>query len=127
MMKTPECIQIDQFFSNQKIQIALYKAIIKKIKELGSVQIEVMKSQISFKACRKFAWVWIPKPWAKRPKNSLVLTISLRRNITSTKIAEAVEPYPGRWTHHIIIKSENDLDQAVLSWLQEAYLNARSG
>ncbi len=116
----------EAFFANREEQFSIYKAIVSAIKLLGPVKIEVMKSQISFGAKRKFAWIWLPKAWARRPKNSLVLTIGLKRKISSCRIAEAIEPYPGRWTHHIIIESEDDLDEDVLSWLQEAYRSAQS-
>jgi len=111
----------EAFFADRKEQFLIYKAIKSAIKLLGPVKIEIMHSQISFGAKKEFAWIWLPKTWAKRPKNSLVLTIGLRRKIASHRIAEAVEPYPGRWTHHIIIESEDDLDEDVLKWLQEAY------
>ncbi len=116
----------EAFFANREEQFSIYKAIRSAVKLLGPINIEVMKSQISFGAKRKFAWVWLPKAWARRPKNSLVLTIGLKRKISSYRIAEAIEPYPGRWTHHIIMESEDDLDEDVLSWLQEAYRSAQS-
>ncbi len=84
---------------------------------------EAMKSQISFGTENKFAWVWLPQPWdKKRPENSIILTFGLRRRIEHERIAQAVEPYPGRWTHHVIIENEADLDQDVRGWLRDAYI-----
>jgi len=69
----------------------------------------------------KFAWVWLPKKWDNRPKNSMVLTFGVARHIKNKQIVQAVEPYPGRWTHHIIIQNKKDLNNNVYKWLQEAY------
>lgn len=83
---------------------------------------EAMKSQIAFGTKTKFAWVWLPQPWDKnRPENSIVLTFGLGRQIKDDRIAQAVEPYPGRWTHHVIIKNEADLDEYLRGWITEAY------
>ena len=37
------------------------------------------------------------------------------------EIFRAVEPYPGRWTHHVMLNRPEDLDGAVRAWLAEAY------
>nr|WP_321302700.1 DUF5655 domain-containing protein [uncultured Trichococcus sp.] len=57
----------------------------------------------------------------KRPLHSLVLSFGCGRRIVHEQIVEAIEPYPGRWTHHVIIAEEADLTAAVDAWLREAY------
>jgi len=32
-----------------------------------------------------------------------------------------VEPHPGRWTHHVLLRDPEDIDPQLLSWLTEAY------
>ena len=39
----------------------------------------------------------------------------------SRTVAVQVEPYPGRWTVHIVIGSEAEIDEELLNWLQQAY------
>jgi len=81
-----------------------------------------MKTQVSFGARTKFAWVWLPQLWTKkRPEKSITLTFNVGRHIKHDRIVEAVEPRPGRWTHHVIIESKSDLDEDVREWLCEAY------
>ena len=41
------------------------------------------------------------------------------------RIAEAVQPRPGRWTHHIVIERSRDFDATVKRWLREAYERAK--
>lgn len=113
--------QAEVFFSNQAKEIALYGAIEQMIDSIGPATISVTRSQISFATKTKFAWVWLPLPWGKRPEHSLVLTFAVNRHIEDPQIEETVEPYPGRWTHHVIIQEESDLNERVLLWLQEAY------
>ena len=33
---------------------------------------------------------------------------------------EAPEPYPGRWTHHVMVGSVDEIDGELLGWIQEA-------
>ncbi len=65
--------------------------------------------------------------WAKkRPPNSLVLSFALGKQLTAPQIVQAVEPYPGRWMHHVIIQDEPDLNEDVRGWLAEAFAFAAS-
>ena len=57
----------------------------------------------------------------KREENSITLTFDLKRRIDDARIEEVVEPGPGRFTHHVIIEKESDLDDHMQAWLREAY------
>ena len=37
-----------------------------------------------------------------------------------------MEPYPNRWTHHVLVTREEELDGELLGWLEEAYEFARN-
>ena len=83
----------------------------------------VQKTQISYSnryifACVSFARV---KRKAELPNGSLVLTIGLSAPLNSNRIAQKSEPYPGRWTHHIVISRPEELDEELLGWIWEAY------
>jgi hypothetical protein len=113
--------KVENFFNNQAKQISLFLKVEQMIRSIGEVTVEVKKSQISFGTKVKFAWVWLPRKWDSRPKNSIVLTFGVARHIENKQIVQAVEPYPGRWTHHIIIQDKTDLNNNVYKWLHEAY------
>ena len=49
----------------------------------------------------------------------LLLTIGLARRLDSPRVA--VEPYPNRWTHHVILSEVGQLDSELMDWLQEAH------
>ena len=83
----------------------------------------VQKTQISYSnrcifACISFARV---KRKAELPNGYLVLTIGLSAPLNSHRIVQKTEPYPGRWTHHIVISRPEELDEELISWIREAY------
>ncbi|WP_319469654.1 DUF5655 domain-containing protein [uncultured Trichococcus sp.] len=114
--------EVEAFFAGKPEAKALFMAVERKIRAIGPAIIKVSKTQISFATRTQFAWVWMPQPMdRKRPLHSLVLSFGCRRQIVHDQIVEAIEPYPGRWTHHVIIAEEADLTSAVDAWLREAY------
>ena len=39
----------------------------------------------------------------------------------SSRIAQAVEAYPNRWTHHVAIETEKEIDDELMQWVDEAF------
>jgi hypothetical protein len=112
----------EAFFADKPEARELFMAVERKIRAIGPAIITVSKTQISFGTRTQFAWVWMPQPTdRKRPLHSLVLSFGCGRRIVHDQIVEAIEPYPGRWTHHVIIAEEADLNSTVDAWLKEAY------
>jgi hypothetical protein len=96
---------VEELFSERPGAFMLFEKVRLFIESIGPVTMEATKTQVSFGTTRKFAWVWLPQIYTKkRPENSITLTFDLGRPITHDRIAEAVEPRPGRWTHHVIIE-----------------------
>ena len=113
---------VERFFTGQEKHISLFNAVERMITSIGPVTIEVKKSVISIGTKTKFTWIWMPQPWSStRPEDCLALTFVVDRYIEDDRIVEALEPYPGRWIHHVIIKIEADLNKDVSKWLREAY------
>lgn len=124
-MKAPGHWTIDTLFEGRPAARMLYERIEAYIRSLGTVRVEAAKTQVSFGTQRKFAWVWLPQMWIKkRPENSVTLAFDLGRRVRSARIASAVEPRPGRWTHHVLIDKPADLAPDVRRWLREAYQNS---
>ena len=38
----------------------------------------------------------------------------------SPRIDAATEPYPGRWTHHVMVGSVEEIDEELMNWIKEA-------
>lgn len=41
--------------------------------------------------------------------------------LESGRVAVKTEPYPGRWTTHIVISKMSDLDEELFAWVVQAY------
>lgn len=110
------------FFSGKEGALPIYEELRRKITELGGVKISTKKTQITFANRHGFAFVsFLPVKKAKdRPKDFITLTFGSWRKIESPRIDAAVEPYPNRWTHHLILTSPEDVDGQVMEWLTEA-------
>jgi hypothetical protein len=112
----------ERLFADNPTRLRLFRATRALIESLGDVQVEATKSQVSFGTDRKFAWVWLPPKWdRKRPDDCIVLSFGLRHEVKDSRIEQAVEPHPGRWTHHVVVTDESDLDPTVVQWLREAF------
>jgi hypothetical protein len=117
--------EAERMFADHAQRLRLFRAVREHIERLGPVVIRETDSEVSFRARRAFAWVWLPQRWThNRPEESVTLTFSLDHHASDPRIVEAVEPHPGRWTHHVVIEDEADLDGAVDGWLREAYMLA---
>ena len=129
-MKTPEHYESDIlfFFNGRPLELALYQALFQRLDaEFPDGSVRVQKSQISFYGRHLFGAASLPvrrrRDW---PEHCLVVTIGLSRKLDSPRAAVAVEPYPGRWTHHVLVSEEKQIDEELLEWLREAYAFAES-
>ena len=97
----------------------LENAILTRIPD---VKIKVAKTQITFANKRGFAFVsFNPCRKAKdRPAVWMTVTFGLGYSKESPRIDIATEPYPGRWTHHVMVGSVEEIDEELMGWIQEA-------
>ncbi len=111
------------FFDGKLDALPLYEAFAQRVEVLGAVTVRVQKTQISFSNRRNFAFVsFLPARRTKdRPKTYITVTFGLDRRVPSPRIDAAVEPYPNRWTHHVLISSVEEIDEELLGWVREAY------
>ena len=112
------------FFAQQSAAIPLYEALLEAVtREYPDTKIKVQKSQISFYNRHMFACVSFLRVKKKRelPNPYLTVTLGLPYPLTSPRVAVKTEPYPGRWTTHIVIGSPEEVDAELLTWVAEAY------
>ena len=111
------------FFEGKPEALSLYETFAEKLESLGEMTVRVQKSQISFSNRHNFAFVsFLPARKAKeRPQNYITITFGLNHRMDSPRIDIATEPYPNRWTHHILISSPEDIDEELMGWIKEAY------
>lgn len=112
------------FFNGKPEAFPLYQAFeARLLSELEGVNVRVQKTQITFSNRRVFAAVsFLAARKAKdRPDPYITVTLGLNRREASPRVDQASEPYPGRWTHHIVIGSAEEIDGELMSWVREAY------
>ncbi len=111
------------FFRQHMDALPLYEAFEELVqKEIENVRIKVQKSQISFYKKHMFACVSFAGVRKKKdcPAVYMVVTIGLNHKLESPRIEVSSEPYPNRWTHHILLSDTKELDAELLAWLKEA-------
>lgn len=111
------------FFGERAAALPLYEALENRIlSEIENVTVKVQKTQISFANRHNFAFVsFLPVRKAKdRPKTYITVTVGLRRHLDSPRVDAATEPYPNRWTHHLLISDPAEVDDELMGWIREA-------
>lgn len=116
------------FFSQQPQALPLCEAFLQKLQaQHPETHTRVQKTQITFSnrhifACLSFARV---RKKALLPDPCLVLTLGLPAPLASPRAEIKTESYPGRWTHHILLSTPDDLDPELMGWVAEAYAFAQ--
>lgn len=111
------------FFEKDPAALPLYEAFEQAVRELvPHVEIKVQKTQITYTNPRVFAAVsFLPvRRKAERPEHYITLTLGLNQRLDSPRVDAASEPYPARWTHHLMISSTEEINGELLDWVAEA-------
>ena len=115
------------FFEKNPSALPLYEIFEARIYDLfPAAKKKVQKTQISFSnrhifVCVSFARV---KKKAELPGPYFVITIGLPCPLDSDRAAVKTEPYPGRWTNHIVIGNADEIDDELFTWINQAYVFA---
>ena len=111
------------FFDEKPAALPLYeKFATRLLTEIDNVTVKVQKTQISFSNKYNFAFVsLLPVRKAKaRPEIWITVTFGRSYKKESPRIDVASEPYPNRWTHHLLISSADEIDDELMGWIKEA-------
>ena len=103
--------------------LPLYEQLEKRIlQSCPNVTVKVKATQVSFYNTRAFAWAWPPfrkrKDW---PEIYMIVTFGLDHQLVHPRIAESTEPYPNRWTHHVLVQRTDEIDEELMGWIGESY------
>ncbi|MBC8530501.1 DUF5655 domain-containing protein [Gehongia tenuis] len=94
-------------------------AAVRPLLALPGVTERETKTQLAFAAGVQFAWL-SPAPSGK----GLFVSFGLPAPLDSPR-APSVQPYPGRFTHHVTLEGPEGADGELAGWLKEAYDFAR--
>ena len=112
------------FFDRHPDALPLYRDFEELLTEtFPVVNRRVQKTQITFSNRHVFASVSFArvKRKAELPTGYMVITLGLPAPLESERVAIKTEPYPGRWTHHIVVSAPEELDEELLTWVRTAY------
>ena len=111
------------YFNDHMDALPLYERLETLILEqIPDVKIKVSKTQTSFSNKRGFAFVSFNpcRRTKERPEVWMTVTFGLSYRKDSPRIDAATEPYPNRWTHHVMVSSEEDINAELMGWIREA-------
>ena len=111
------------FFREHMDALPMYEKLEEQIlAQIPDVKIKVAKTQITFANKRGFAFVSF-NPYRKAaqwPKGWMTVTFGLGYRKESPRIDVSTEPYPGRWTHHVMVGCVEEIDEELMDWIKEA-------
>jgi len=99
----------------------LFDAVRVAIGRIGHASLRVGRSQVSFRRSVAFAWVWVPGRYLRGAAAPLVLSVALPVRDGSLRWKQVLEPAPGRWMHHLELRSVAEIDEEVAAWLRRAW------
>ncbi len=112
------------FFQEHMEALPIYEAFAGELfARFPGTTLRAQKSQLTFSnrhvyACVSFARV---KKKAELPPAYIVVTLGLDYPLESDRVAVKTEPYPGRWTTHIVVGDPSELDDQFWTWVGQAY------
>lgn len=111
------------FFDSMPQLIPLYEAFEVAVLALyPAAQLRVQKTQISFYDPGLFVCVSLPP---RKAGCGLVVSFSLQGRSSSARMLAASEIRPGRWTHHVLLRREEEIDCELTGWLDISHSLAR--
>ncbi len=111
-----------QFFAGHGAALPIYTELRSRVfAQWPDVEVRVARTQITFKARYGFAFVSTRRIGRRCPEVFIIVSFGLGREVRSERIFAASEPYPNRWTHHVIVASPDEVDGELMGWLAEAH------
>ena len=111
------------FFGEHMDVLPMYETLEKQILTwIPDVKVKVARTQITFANKGGFAFVSFNpcRKAAQRPKIWMTISFGLGYRKESPRIDVATQPYPGRWTHHVMAGSGEEIDGELITWIREA-------
>ena len=111
------------FFDGHPGAIPLYQAFDEATRKAVDVErVRVQKTQISYYNKHLFACVSLlpVRKAARRPRDYITVTLGLDHALESPRVDAVCEPYPGRFTHHLLISSVDEIDEELMEWVKQA-------
>lgn len=114
---------VEELFAEFPKALKVTQLVQAHLDEVGgtAVRTAATKTQVSFAAQRRFAWVWVPQQATGSGPDDAFVSFLLPRRVESSRVRDAVNARGDLWTHHVPVKSGKHVDDELKGWLAEAY------
>lgn len=120
-MEEALALSLLSFFADRPEEEVLGRSVTQWIvTALPQTTVRVQKTQITFQNRHVFAALSLPRRARDRAAHALTLTLGLPVRLDTPRVRMTAEPYPGRWTHHLLLSGPRDLDEELLGWVRAA-------
>jgi len=116
---------LDDFFEGRPASREVFDALAAAVAATGPSETRVSRSQVAFVDGAIFARAWIPDQYLGSGHAPLVLTLGFTHRDPSPRWKQIVEPAPGRFTHHLELRSPDEVDDEVRAWIGQARPHVR--
>lgn len=111
------------FFQGKSEELELYRVFKENLfSVVPEASFRVQKTQVTFTHPKVFACVSFLK--ARKagymPRHYITITFGLLRKADDRIIDIVTEPYPSRWTYHVVVSSPDEVDTHLMSFIKEA-------
>lgn len=109
---------VEEYFSTGPAhERPVFDAVMARLDSIGPIHVEPLSVGIFLKRAQTFAQLRPMQRW-------VALSFSLRRQVSHPRIVRKPIPYSGRYHHVANLRSPDDIDDQLVDWVTEAYLDA---
>jgi hypothetical protein len=115
-----------EFFRGNNEHLSIYNELFSRLNTLPKLIVKNRKSydkMVVFCYRKNFAYISLLDESGLFIDNGFRIVFSLTQQICHPRIAAITEPHPGRFSHHVIVKTHDDIDDQLFGWLKQAYGN----
>ncbi len=112
------------YFAGEEFLLPVYFKLREEVLDMfPDSEVRVQKSQITFRWPHPYVWIWTLAGHGSRKPGSgpMFVTFAAPFPIESPLIHTKVEPYPGRWTHHVAVREPGDITKELMMFIQTSY------
>ena len=113
----------ENFFQSRKPEAvpAVRAFLTGALERWPEAEIVTQKSQVGVRCPRPFCALWVPGTHVRgRATPGAAISLFLPRPLQTERLIMAVEPYPGRFTNHLVLSTPEEVDEALWAWAAEA-------
>lgn len=112
---------IEDYFKDKPTTKKIFNRLRRLIDSCGESEIDV-KSQITFGAKRKFAWIWLYNITGKNPEGTVQIMLALDEKVDEPPVYRVTRVGAKRWNHLIVIHDINEANnEQLIELISKAY------